>query len=327
MSVFGRRRKAARTRLFFATDIHGSERCFRKWLNARVAYRADVLVLGGDVTGKALVPVTEHGDGRWSAEVGGETRWASSRAELDQLRDAIHMTGYYTDVLTEDSKQALEADPAGLERRFRDVMRASLERWMALAEERLPAGFPAFAMLGNDDYPEFAETLASAKAVRYAEAEVWPLPTGGELVSVGFSNHTPWASPREVGEDELEVRIERLATQVAEPRRAVFNLHCPPRGTNLDLAPLLDGELKPRAGAAGGVEVGPVGSSAVRSSIERHRPALGLHGHIHECAAGERIGSTLCINPGSNYMLGTLRGALVEFDADGEVAGWQLTEG
>jgi Icc-related predicted phosphoesterase len=313
--------------LFFATDIHGSERCFRKWLAARAAYRADVLVLGGDVTGKALVPIVDHGDGRWSAEIAGETRWATSEEELQQLRDRIHMTGYYTDVLSPDAKDELEADPAGLERRFHDVMRASLERWMELAEERLPEDFPAFAMLGNDDYPEFAETLSQSKAVMYAEADVWPLPTGGELVSVGYSNHTPWDSPREVDEDELEARIEGLARKLKDPERAVFNLHCPPRGTNLDLAPLLDADLKPRAGAAGGVEVGPVGSSAVRSSIERHRPAVGLHGHIHECAAGERIGPTLCINPGSSYMMGTLRGALVEFDAGGDVCGWQLTEG
>jgi uncharacterized protein len=322
-----RSRKEGRTRLFFATDIHGSERCFRKWLAARSAYSADVLVLGGDVTGKALVPIVDHRNGTWSAEVAGETRRAASLEELEALRSSIHMTGYYTDLLTSDEKDELEADPVGLEQRFRAVMRASLERWMELADERLPDGFPAFAMLGNDDYPEFAETLAGASAVHYAEAEVWPLPTGGELVSVGYSNHTPWASPREVEEEELEARIEKLAARVADPRRAVFNLHCPPRGTNLDLAPLLDDQLRPRAGAAGGVEIGSVGSSAVRSSIERHQPAVGLHGHIHECAAGEQIGPTLCINPGSSYMMGTLRGALVEFNAAGEVCAWQLTEG
>lgn len=322
-----RRRRESRTRLFFATDIHGSERCFRKWLNARTAYRADVLVLGGDVTGKALVPIVDHGDGTWSAVVGGETRRASSPEQLRELRDSVHMTGYYTDVLAPEEKEALEADPDGLERRFRAVMRQSLERWMDLAGERLPDGFPAFAMLGNDDYPELAETLAAAPGVSYAEQDVYPLPTGGELVSVGLSNHTPWASPREVGEDELEDCIERLVSRVEDPRRAVFNMHCPPRGTNLDVAPILDDELRPRAGAAGGVEVGPAGSSAVRSSIERHAPALSLHGHIHECSAGERIGETLCINPGSNYMMGTLRGAIVEFDADGAVCGWQLTEG
>ena len=325
--MFKRRKKEVGTRLFFATDIHGSERCFRKWLNARTAYRADVLVLGGDVTGKALVPIVDHGDGTWSAEVGGETRRATSPDELRALRDSVHMTGYYTDVLQADEKAALEADPVELERRFRDVMRRSLERWMELADERLPDDFPAFAMLGNDDYPEMAETLAAAPAIRYAEADVYPLPSGGELVSVGLSNHTPWASPREVDEEELEGCIERLVSRVEEPRRAVFNLHCPPRGTNLDVAPILDDELRPRAGAAGGVQVGPAGSSAVRSSIERHAPAVSLHGHIHECSAGERIGGTLCINPGSNYMMGTLRGAIVEFDAEGAVSGWQLTEG
>jgi Icc-related predicted phosphoesterase len=90
---------------------------------------------------------------------------------------------------------------------------------------------------------------------------------------------------------------------------------------------MIDADFKPRAGMAGGVELGSVGSTAVRSLIERHQPAVGLHGHVHECSAGEHLGRTLCVNPGSNYLMGTLRGAIVEMNEDGEVRGWQMTEG
>ena len=57
------------TRLFFATDIHGSETCWRKFLNAGKHYEADILILGGDMTGKALVPIVEQGAGRWRASL------------------------------------------------------------------------------------------------------------------------------------------------------------------------------------------------------------------------------------------------------------------
>ncbi len=321
------RRRETGQRIFFATDIHGSERCFRKWLNARVAYRADVLVLGGDITGKALIPIVEEGRERWTARVRGEDRTASGREELEALKGTIGIMGYYALVLDPDEKRELDRDPARLEAVFRRVMRETLERWLTLADERLPAGFPAFAILGNDDYPELAEVLGRGGVIRYGESRVWELPDGTEVLSCGFSNPTPWDSPRELSEDDLAARLRAAASSLARPERAVFNVHCPPFDTNLDLAPVIDESFKPRAGMAGGVELAPVGSTAVREVIEEFQPMLGLHGHVHECSAGDQLGGTLCINPGSNYLMGTLKGALVEIDAKGGVRGWQMTEG
>ena len=53
------------TRIYFATDIHGSETCWRKFLNSGKHYEAKIMILGGDMTGKALVPIVEDGPGRW----------------------------------------------------------------------------------------------------------------------------------------------------------------------------------------------------------------------------------------------------------------------
>ena len=52
-------------RLFITTDIHGSDVCFRKFLNAAKVYEASVLVLGGDITGKLLIPLVDQGQGRY----------------------------------------------------------------------------------------------------------------------------------------------------------------------------------------------------------------------------------------------------------------------
>jgi Icc-related predicted phosphoesterase len=320
-------RRGPRQRVFFATDIHGSERCFRKWLNARTAYEADVLILGGDITGKALVPIVEEGPQAWSAEVRGEVRVAAGASELAELRQEVGMMGYYALVLDPDRKAELESDPKGLEKTFREVMRDTLERWMELADERLPEGFPAFAMLGNDDYPELAEVLTASERVRNAEGAVQLLPDGTEVLSCGYSNPTPWNSPRELSEEELGRCLEKSAAQLQHPERSIFNLHCPPYETSLDQAPVIDDEFRPKAGMAGGVELGPVGSTAVREVIERFQPAVSLHGHVHESSAGEMLGRTLCVNPGSNYLMGTLKGALVELGGPGEVRGWQITEG
>ena len=89
------------------------------------------------------------------------------------------------------------------------------------------------------------------------------------------------------------------------PERAVFNLHAPPYGTQLDEAPLLDENLVVQA-SLGQVRMVAVGSTAVRDAEQTYQPMLGLHGHIHESSGIRRIGRTVVINPGSDYSTGAL---------------------
>ena len=72
--------------------------------------------------------------------------------------------------------------------------------------------------------------------------------------------------------------------------------------------------------------MGPGGSSAVRSAIEKHQPLLGLHGHIHESKGFVKIGRTFCVNPGSEYGEGILRGVIIDLE-DGKVKNFLLTQG
>jgi Icc-related predicted phosphoesterase len=322
-----RRRSARGGRLFFATDVHGSDQCFRKWLNAARVFSVDALILGGDVTGKLLVPLVADDDG-WHGEfAGAPVRVSANGDELAALQRRIRMSGCYDVLLSAEEKLELDHDPARLEVEFARAMHESLRRWIELAEERLEGtGVKCFMMLGNDDSPELAKIIRESELVCYAEDAVNELPGGQELLSLGYSTPTPWDTPRELSEEDLLERIERLVTDVARPERAVFNLHCPPRDTRLDQAPMLDAKMRPLAGA-GTTAMTSVGSRAVREIIERTQPLLGLHGHVHESAAGAQLGSTLCLNPGSEYQHGVLRGAIVEFDASGGVAQWQLIQG
>jgi uncharacterized protein len=326
MSRFGRRGKSGtRTRVFFATDIHGSERCFRKWLNAASVYEAQVLVLGGDVTGKAMVPLVANGQG-WRGELHGEPVYARDEAELQELRSKIRMLGRYDVVLSESQQREL-SDPIKLEELFARVMRESLTRWLELATERLAhRDVAVYTMLGNDDDPGLADVLRSFPVTTYAEDGVVELPGGYPMVSVGISTPTPWKTPRELPEDELAGRIQAQVDQLSDASRAVFNLHCPPADTHLDQAPSLDDTLRPIVDANGPVMTS-AGSMAVREAIQKAQPLLGLHGHVHESPGTERLGRTLCLNPGSDYSLGVLRGAIVDLDSEPGVRTWQMVQG
>ena len=328
MSLLKRKPTRSRSwRLFFATDVHGSEQCFRKWLNAGKVYEADVLVLGGDVTGKALVPIVEEGGDVWRAALHGQELEIHGSGDLEAFRGDLAKSGYYARVVGPAEKAELDADPEVREAAFREAMGETLERWSGLAEERLGgSGISAYAMLGNDDEPELAEILRAAPMIEYAEDGIFLLPEGVELLSFGYSTPTPWHTPRELEEEEIAARIAERVASLIDPSRAIFNLHCPPRDTQLDQAPKLDEQMRPVSGP-GGAEMVSVGSAAVREVIEQMQPRVGLHGHVHESPAAQTVASTICVNPGSEYPDGMLRGVLVDFYADEGEPSWQMVKG
>jgi uncharacterized protein len=148
---------------------------------------------------------------------------------------------------------------------------------------------------------------------------------GFQLVSMGWTNPTPWDTFREAPEEELTPRIDAVAELVPDMERAIFNFHAPPYGTGLDEAPALDSTLRP---IHGGAVMKPVGSKAVRDAIVRYQPMLSVHGHIHESRGVKKMGRTLAINPGSVYGDGVLQGALLDLNAKkGKVTKYLLVNG
>jgi uncharacterized protein len=315
---------APKTKLYFATDVHGSEQCFRKFLNAGAAYGPDFMVLGGDVAGKAIQAIDDLGGGRYRTVFRGTAHVIDDAEGLARVERMVSDLGYYPWRCQPGELDARVADGT-VDHVLDTLMRERLERWMELADERLrPRGIPAFWMLGNDDPPALAEVLERAPWGQHAEGRVLDLDDYA-LVSFGYSNHTPWDSFRELPEEELARHFDELFGAVAEPDRVVFNAHPPPYGTGLDDAPMLDDDLTVRQ-QAGQVKIGPVGSTAVRDAIERYQPIVSLHGHVHESAGFRRLGRTMAVNPGSDYGTGALNGALMTLSKD-KLKSHQLVRG
>jgi Icc-related predicted phosphoesterase len=312
-------------RLFFATDVHSSEKCWRKFLAAAEFYEADVLVLGGDMTGKAIVPIVETGGGRYILRLQGQEH-ALGDDELPTWKREIRDRGLYPLVTTADEVSELQADPSRTEAAMRELVVTTVAEWAELAEERLGRlGMRCFVCPGNDDLFEIDDIISASPTLELCEGRAVDIGDGYQMVSTGWSNNTPWDTHREEPEHALAGRIaSAIGAASVEPERQVFNFHCPPHGTLLDEAPELGEDLSV---SSGGRILAHVGSTAVRAAIERERPALSLHGHIHEARGVERLGPTLSINPGSSYEMGTLQGVLVELNGKKKVKGYRLTSG
>jgi Icc-related predicted phosphoesterase len=307
------------TRLYIASDLHAAEKAWRKFLNAisMDVYKADVALLAGDLTGKAIVPIVQR-DGRYEAELFGVHRNARGEQELAQLERDIADVGYYSFVTSTADAERFAGDEAARDELLHRLMNERVEQWLDLATERLRDGSaPLYLIPGNDDEFVIDPILdAPGRTPINAEGKVLDIPGGLQLLASGWSNYTPWQTPREESEDDLYARLDALARQVRDPRQAVFMIHVPPHDSGLDTAPLLNEDLRPTV-SAGDVLRGPVGSTAVRRIIEAYQPLLTIHGHIHESGGERKIGKTTCINPGSEANHGILRGYLVDIGKKG----------
>jgi uncharacterized protein len=323
--MFNRKSKRKRAfRCYFATDVHGSDRCFRKFVAAASAYEADALILGGDIAGKAVVPMVRNGNGVYRYEFQG-TRAEVAVEEAGAVEQAIAFNGLYPLTCDQDEYERMRDDPAYQAAKFEEVIMAQIRGWRELLAERLPDGVRCVVTPGNDDPLGIDPVLEEGPPIECPERQV--LQVGPVwLASLGNTNRTPWDTDREYDEPELSRQIDEMVAPFADKGPLMFNFHCPPFASGLDTVVKLDEELRPVIEQGVPTEV-PVGSTAVREAIERYEPVVGLHGHIHESAGTCRIGPSVCINPGSDYGSGWLKGAIVDFDEEGNYVGHLLTSG
>src|SRR5713226_3041041 len=286
-------------RIFFATDLHGSEMCWRKFLNAAKFYEAEILICGGDMTGKAMIPIVEE-NGHYTVTIAAD-RQVVSADQVGDIENQIRRKGYYPLHVTPERLQELDED----------------------AEKRRGSGVRVFVCPGNDDEMEVDDVVLESDMVELGEGQVVEI-EGFKMISTGWSNHTPWNTHREETEQKLGERIEAMARNVSDFSHAIFNLHCPPYRSGLDEAPAIDADLKL---LHGGRALRPVGSTAVRQIIDKHQPLLSLHGHIHESKGAVKLGKTLAINPGSAYEEGILMAAVINLDAKKGIKSYQLVNG
>jgi Icc-related predicted phosphoesterase len=302
-------------RIYFASDLHGSEVCFRKFLNSVSVYRPDLLIYGGDLMGKLLHPIFRVDDRTFRWYPSGDRPEDFPPDSLPQVERRIADQGRYSFVTTREDWEARRQSPGRLEALARELGKERVRAWLRLIRERLlPQNVRVIMNVGNDD-------TDSVLAILREEAPPNVLVPEGQLVSAGpyevfgcgYANMTPWHCPRDLEEADLEKVLDRTAGQIDSPRRTIFDIHAPPRDTAIDLAPELDANLKPKT-VSGQRLLTHVGSPSVRRLIESVGPVLSLHGHIHESMGIDRVGSTPVLNPGSVYFSGVLQGAILTLD-------------
>jgi uncharacterized protein len=308
-------------KIFFVTDIHGSNHCYRKYLNALKVYNVDVGILLGDLTGKVLVPLVEKAGGGWETTLMGIHRDINTQDELAQLKKTIELLGYYWVHQTPEEFRTYKEDPQKVDTLFKQLMLSRLQEWIALADERLAGtSFKVYMAAGNDDHFEVDQIIEDSKAIVNCNGKN-VMVGDHEMITFSWANPTPWNTPREKPDEELEPMLEDLVAKVKDKSNAIFNFHAPPYGFALDLAPELTKDLIQAADRKI-----HVGSHAVAKMIEKYQPLIGLHGHIHESRGAQKIKRTLIINPGSEYSEGILKGAMIVLEK-GKVKDYVFTSG
>lgn len=322
-------------RLFFCTDIHGSEAVWRKFLNSAKYLKADTLIMGGDITGKRIVPIVEQADGTWKGSIYGVADQEVTMKNEEEILDfekRARMAGCYTYRLTPEEDARLSAEDSitqdrkmvkggPLDKLFDQVEAEGLQKWIDIIDDplndgtkRVPDGTKIIICPGNDDKFAIDDIIKNDPRVIFGEGARVDLDDQHEMISYGWTNPTPWKTYRETTEEVIEEKIDELAKLVNNMENAVFCLHAPPYESIIDEAPLLNPDLTYIGFSSGAPIHGPVGSKAVRKAIEKYQPLLGLHGHIHESPGSLQIGRTYCVNPGSEYTEAILKGFLIELD-------------
>lgn len=285
-------------------------------------FKADVLLMGGDMTSKVMVPIVEE-NGSYTANFKG-TQQRVSDDELAQLKKEIRRHCYLPYVCTPGELDELNKSEMEVEKVFEQLEVEMLREWVSLIPQKVP-NRKVFFHPGNDDKFALDEVLKESPGVTFAEESVVKFDSVHEAACCGWSNPTPWNSPRECTEDQLLEKLERTISQLSSIPTSCFCFHVPPHNSTIDMAPKLDSTLRP-VYEGGRPAFIPVGSVAVRRVIEKYQPLLGLHGHIHESPGLVKIGRTRCINPGSEYSEGILKAYLIELE-EGQVRKLQRLEG
>jgi uncharacterized protein len=313
-------------RILYGSDFHGSDTVFRKFIASGFQYQADVLMVGGDITGKAMIPVIHQGQGRYVGTWFGKEAIATNPAELEKIKKEISGIGFYPIVLEKDEAEELESQPEKMSARFEAEMCQRVCEWMTLAKEKLTEQKKLlYFMAGNDDLASIDSAIAEFKSIRNPDMSHSEIEGGYEVVGLSNANMTPWRCARDVEENVLEEKLDTLAHMIQHPERTIAILHVPPFGSGLDTCPDLDKNLKIIT-QGGQVLMKSAGSHAVKAFIEKVQPMLSLHGHIHESPGHVHIGRTLSINAGSEYAEAILKSAIINLE-DGKVKGHLLISG
>lgn len=286
-------------------------------------YEVDVMMLCGDLTGKMLVPLVKQEDGYYT-DYFGAPKVLKTEEEVANIERILEGSGIYPFRTTWNEVRQLQDDSKKVERMTNEAIKRRMTEWIELLLREVDTRkVKALVMPGNDDIFDVDEIIRNYedKGIIYPLEKVVEI-NGFEVISYDHVNPSPWDTPREASEDQIAKAVEKQISKLSNVKKAIFNFHCPPYGTQLDLAPELDKTLKPVM-RGGQVNI-HVGSKAIRAALLKHKPMLGLHGHIHESTAAVSLEGVPIFNPGSEYGEGVLRGFVIELSKDGMEKYWRV---
>ena len=296
---------------------------FRKFLNAPEMYGINTVILAGDLSGKGFALVEHDGSENYKTQIYNEDWTASGAEQFELLKRKMTTLGFYFRIGTNSELEDYRGNLKLCQQEYDRLAAERMTDWIRRIEEKFrPAGIKIFILAGNDDGNNIKQTFEESDYIINAEDQIVMVTENNEMLSEGHSNPTPWNTPREVSEEELAKLLQAKIDQLENPEKSVFNIHVPPIGTIIDSVTDIDPKTLKRDLR----RIKGAGSSAVREAIEKYQPLVGLHGHIHESRGEFKLGSTLCLNPGSEYAEGILRGAIVAID-DKKLRGYQFTSG
>jgi Icc-related predicted phosphoesterase len=136
------------------------------------------------------------------------------------------------------------------------------------------------ALFGNCDVPEVRKLLEDEGAAIHNKVILL-----GKTAVAGWggSHPTPFNTPSEFSEEEIESSVGKLMSEARRrgAKQVILLTHEPPARTKADK-----------------LSFGHVGSGALRKVIETHQPDIQVCGHIHEAKSEDLVGKTRVINVG-----------------------------
>jgi len=146
----------------------------------------------------------------------------------------------------------------------------------------------AFRNIGKRIYlvPGNCDTLGALGYFKEERVNIHPHAIPWEeytLLGLGGALPGPLKTPLVFSEEDFRKFLEPFSKESPNNKGTLFLTHEPPYGSLLDRA----------------LKVKHVGSRAIREWIDINQPLVCICGHIHESSGIDRIGDTLCVNPGS----------------------------
>ncbi len=183
------------TRILFATDVHGSDPVWKKFIRGAERYKANVLIIGGDITGKNVVPVTDNSDGTFSAEFQDQKKFIKNKDELKRFEDTLRTTGTYMYIGTRSELSDFANDKSKSESIFSQLVLQRLKEWVQFADQN--SNISLYVNAGNDDEQGVDNVLKASKKIVQPEDKIIEIDSKHEMISGGFANLTPWHCPRD----------------------------------------------------------------------------------------------------------------------------------